>query len=99
MINDFKYIVFDLGGVIEKISPSSVIDAFKSLGMENPETFFSLYRQSSICDDFERGLITGQGFLDYLRPHFISGTSDKEIINAWNANQLGVQPATVSFSN
>lgn len=90
-----KNIIFDLGGVIEEISPSSVITSFKKIGLKNADTFFSLYRQSDICSDFETGDISINQFIEYIRGGCHGQVSDEEIITAWCANQLGVTKNTV----
>lgn len=41
-----KNLMFDLGGVIMEIRRQNCVEAFKKLGMENPDDFLGEYRQS-----------------------------------------------------
>ncbi len=88
-----KMILFDLGGVIEQISPSNVASAFKRLGMDNPERFFSLEGQSQLCEDFELGKVSSSDFVSSIQKKLPSATH-QQIIDAWNSNLLGVAAET-----
>ena len=91
-----KDIIFDLGGVIEAISPNQVITTFAALGMKNAKHFFSLYRQSDICSKFETGAISSRDFIQHVQKSCENNTSEKAIIDAWCANQLGVSDSILS---
>jgi len=93
---DCHTIIFDLGGVIEKINPSAVCKAFKSLGMQNPENFFSLLKQSRLCSEFELGHISQDEFIQTLKIKCSQTTSSLDIEQAWSANQLGISQDTLS---
>lgn len=88
-------IIFDLGGVLEKIDPSRVIESFKKIGMLHSEDFFSLYRQSNICSQFETGQIFSKDFISHIGSLCIKKVSDKAIIDAWCSNQLGIEKSTL----
>ncbi len=88
-------IIFDLGGVIEKISPQSVIQSFNNLGMQNPEQFFSLFRQSSTCSLFEAGKITKSDFVKHLKSICGPDVEESDIVSAWCANQIGMSQETL----
>lgn len=90
-----KNIIFDLGGVIEKISPTKVIEKFKDIGMVDAENFFSLYRQSDTCSKFETGEITPEEFIQHIRNNCTNSATDNEIISAWCSNQIGVEKSTL----
>lgn len=89
-------IIFDLGGVIEKIDPKGVIAEFKKIGVRHAEDFFSLYRQSEMCSNFETGHISSKEFIAHIKSLCKNSVSDKDIISAWCANQLGVEKSTLS---
>lgn len=95
----YKAIIFDLGGVIEKIDPAAVAKAFKKLGIANAENFFSLFKQSNTCSAFELGNITENKFIDVLALMCKPKTPEQHIINAWCANQLGISQKTVTTLN
>ena len=90
-------IIFDLGGVIEKINPNAVIFEFRKIGMLEPNKFFSLYRQSEICSLFESGKIERSEFIEHLRSLCEGNASDAILEAAWCSNQLGVPQATVDI--
>ncbi len=50
-----KNLMFDLGGVIMEIRRQNCVEAFKKLGMENPDDFLGEYRQSGPFADIESG--------------------------------------------
>lgn len=89
-----RNILFDLGGVIEKISPVAVAEEFKKLGMQEPGKFFSISGQSRLCEDFELGKIDSNFFIESIKMALPKAT-DYQIINAWNANLLGVTSDTI----
>ncbi len=83
-------ILFDLGGLIEHVNPNRVVEAFKQLGMQDPKRFFTLHAQSAICNEFEKGNVGADTFIDHILKHCRKGTAEQDVINAWNANLLGV---------
>lgn len=93
--NKFTTIIFDLGGVIEKINPAKVAKSFARLGINNAEDLFSLFRQSSICSAFELGNINKKDFIQHLQAMCQPKTSEFLIEKAWCANQLGVSNDTL----
>ena len=90
-------IIFDLGGVIEKIDPKKVTEKFKQLGVCHAEKFFSLYRQSEMCSNFETGHISSSEFIAHIKNLCKNSVSNKDIVSAWCANQLGVEKSTLSI--
>lgn len=92
----FQAIIFDLGGVIEKIDPPAVSEAFKKLGMDDAESFFGLFRQSTICSSLERGEILAEEFIRHLKTKCHRDVSSSQIETAWCTNQLGVSLQTFS---
>jgi len=93
--NKFTTIIFDLGGVIEKIDPTKVAQSFAKSGMSNAADLFSLLKQSSICSAFELGHISEKDFIQHLQTMCYPKTSDFFIEKAWCANQLGVSKNTM----
>lgn len=95
----YQAIIFDLGGVIEKINPEAVIKQFTALGMKNADSFFSLFKQSDICTAFELGKISENEFIYHLAQLCNPNTPIELIKSVWCANQLGVSKETVSTLN
>lgn len=91
----YNTIIFDLGGVIEKIDPNAFKEKLKSFGMKNPENFFSLFGQSDICTLFEIGKIKRNVFIEHLKSECDLQISSKEVEEAWCINQLGISKKTV----
>jgi glucose-1-phosphatase len=89
-----KAIIFDLGGVIEKINPSAVVENFVKLGMPNSEKFFTLLHQSEVCSLFELGSIGKEDFIQHLKDKCDPKVSKSQIELAWCSNQLGVSRET-----
>ncbi|MCF6766486.1 HAD hydrolase-like protein [Thiotrichales bacterium 19S3-7] len=90
-------IVFDLGGVIEKVYPSNVIAAFNGLCIKNAERFYSLYGQSDICDQLEKGTIGENEFSSYINSLSDIQLSTSQINKAWCMNQGGVDIEVVNY--
>ena len=80
-----KNIIFDLGGVLLNIDQYATINAFKKLGVNNFDEFFTFAKQSNLFDRMDTGEISAAGFRDEIRR--ISGLdlSDADIDHAWNA--------------
>lgn len=83
-------VLFDLGGLIEHVNPSLVVNAFKQLGMKNPQHFFTLSGQSTICNELEIGKASKQAFIEHIQSHCRPSTTQQAAIDAWNANLLGI---------
>jgi glucose-1-phosphatase len=78
-------IVFDLGGVILNIDYELPVKAFKKLGIDDFSSHFSQKTQTKLLDQYETGELSSEEFLDAIREHVKPGTSDLDIINAWNS--------------
>lgn len=78
-------IIFDLGGVILNIDYELPVKAFKKLGIDDFSSHFSQKAQTKLLDLYEIGEISSEEFLDAIREHVKPGTSDLDIIKAWNS--------------
>ena len=86
--NNFKNIIFDLGGVILNIDYNLTIDAFKKLGIEDFRNIYSKAQQGTLFDDFETGKSSPGQFIESVL-HFTGKFISRErIIAAWNAMLL-----------
>jgi len=92
-----KNIIFDLGGVIIDIDYNLAAAAFKKLGIVDFDNFYSKAKQSSLFDDFEKGLISNSDFRASLRQYLPESVTDHQIDEAWNAMLLGIPSHRVDF--
>lgn len=91
MNNTIKAIIFDYGNVIFSIDFLRTQNAFKDLGIVNPETFFSHKGHASLFDDFETGNITTKEWRNGIREQANrEDLTDEQIDNAWNSLLIGV---------
>ncbi|MBL4752295.1 MAG: HAD family phosphatase [Flavobacteriales bacterium] len=94
-----KNIVFDLGVVLFDLDYKLTIEAFKELGVDKHEEFFSEADQIMIFDKFERGEIPVQEFLESLRNLLPGKANDASIIRAWNAMLLSFPQSSIDLLN
>jgi len=88
LLKEIKNIIFDLGGVIVNIDYHLTINAFKNLGLIDPEKIYTQFQQLPVMDKYDIGQISSDEFVAELRKILAPGTSDEQIINAWNAMLL-----------
>ncbi len=89
-----KNILFDLGNVIIDLDFDRTISAFQKLGATNFS--ISLDLEKKVLLDYETGKISTQTFLNHWTNE-LPKTSESEIIEAWNALLLGIQPDTITL--
>lgn len=77
-------IIFDLGGVLLNIDYNKTIQAFRALGMADPEKAFSKEVQAEFFQGFEKGLISETVFVSEINKEF-KEASPQQIIDAWCA--------------
>ncbi len=99
MIKSIYYsaIILDLGGVIIDLDYYRTAKAFVNLGLENFDDIYSKAKQSNLFDDFEKGIMSVDGFRAELRKHLPKNTSDHEIDHAWNAMLIDIPVHRVEF--
>ncbi|MDE5838199.1 MAG: HAD family phosphatase [Paramuribaculum sp.] len=88
-----KNLLFDLGGVIMNIDRNHCVEAFKKLGMENPDNFLGEYSQTGPFGDLESGKISVDEFHEALRPFLPEGVTDEQMDNAFSDFLLGIPEA------
>ncbi len=90
-MNNIKAIIFDYGNVIFSIDFLRTQNAFKELGIENVETFFSHKGHVSLFDEFEKGNISAAAWRDGIRLYAKRpDLTDQQIDDAWNSLLIGV---------
>ncbi|MFN0188660.1 MAG: HAD family hydrolase [Bacteroidia bacterium] len=95
--NSYNAIIFDLGGVIIDLDYHRTAAEFVKLGMSDFDEIYSKAKQSSLFDDFEKGIMSVDGFRDELKKHLPENTSDNQIDKAWNAMLLDIPIHRVDF--
>ena len=89
---NYKILLFDIGGVIIDIDPSITENKFKELSNSRDDNFKGLdYRYEKVSSDlttlfinYEQGFITDSEFRDGLRQIGSIDMPDKDIDNIWN---------------
>lgn len=87
-----RNLMFDLGGVIMNIRRQNCVEAFKKIGMANPDEFLGEYCQSGPFADIENGSATAQEFRDAIRSLLPAPVSDREINEAFGQFLIGIPP-------
>lgn len=88
--NNYKNIIFDLGGVILNIDYSLTEKAFSKIGISDFKTLFSQAQQTQLFDNYEKGFISSSDFRAELKKYLLKDTSDDSIDAAWNAMLLNI---------
>ena len=98
MIKDnVKAIIFDFGGIFINLNYTATIDAFKKLGIANFDELYCQAQQSNLFDNYETGKISSQRFLNGLLNFLPAKTTPNQIVKAWNAMLLDIEPDKVSL--
>lgn len=85
-----KNLLFDLGGVIMDIRRQNCVEAFKRLGMDDPDMFLGEYVQSGPFEGIENGSYTIDRFHAELRPYLHEGVTDEQIDDAFGEFLIGI---------
>lgn len=83
-----KHIIFDLGGVILNINYQLTSQAFKDLGAKDFDQLYNQFHANALFEDLETGRVTPEEFLGKIKEHLPEGTTDEQIVDAWNAMLL-----------
>ena len=80
-----KNIIFDLGVVVLNIDYNGPSKVLKQMGIYNFNEYYSKAKQSSLFDDFEKGLISPDDFRFSLKENIGLNLSYDEVDQIWNA--------------
>ncbi len=89
LLKGIKNIIFDLGGVIINIDYTLTLNEFKALGLKNVEKLYTQFSQMDWFDKYDRGGISSETFIKEFSKVLDPGTSNDQIIHAWNSMLLG----------
>lgn len=84
-MEEYKNIIFDLGGVILNLEYQKTQRAFESLGLADFKTLYSQAQQTGLFDLYEQGLCSTPYFINSLLPFLPTGTTANKVVQAWNA--------------
>ena len=96
-MNQFKNIIFDLGGVILDIDYQKTIDAFHALGFVDFHNHYTQAQQNGLFDALEVGEIQPDEFIGSLKNYLPVNTTNQQIIDAWNALLLNWNKERIVF--
>jgi glucose-1-phosphatase len=83
-LKEISTLIFDLGGVLVNLEPERTLAAFEALGMANVNYNFTPANQPDVFSAYETGRMSDSEFIRILREHMAEGTTDAEVIEAWN---------------
>jgi len=95
----FTSIIFDLGGVLINLDPERTRQSFIKLGTPHFDQLFTVYKSTQLFEDFETGHVDAETFINTLHKETASGTTDQDIIDAWNAMLLDFRVESLHFVN
>jgi HAD superfamily hydrolase (TIGR01509 family) len=84
-MKDIKNIIFDLGGVILNIDTRKTAMALEQLGVSNLQGHMSQPALVSFFNEYEAGKIDDNAFVAKLQSLAAEGTTEQNIVDAWNA--------------
>jgi glucose-1-phosphatase len=96
-MEQFKNIIFDLGGVILNIDYHKTVEEFEKLGLKNFNEIYSQAQQTGLFDKFEVGEISSSFFINELLNFLPKGTSPNAVVKAWNAIILDFPIENLNF--
>jgi HAD superfamily hydrolase (TIGR01509 family) len=94
-----KNIIFDLGGVLLNLDVAQTRDAFIKLGLTQIDDLFRIGHAASFFKDYEVGTISDDEFVEKARQLSLPGTSNDQVIDAWNVMLLDFPAERVQFLN
>lgn len=84
-MNNIEALIIDYGEVIFKLDFDLAKEAFKDLGISEVDSFYSHLMQSSVFDDFDKGVINASEFRNSIRDITKVELTDEAIDGAYNS--------------
>ena len=92
-----KNIIFDLGGVLLNLDVPKTSAAFKALGLTHIDELFRIGFATSFFRDYEMGTISDEEFVEKALQLTAPGTTQAQVIAAWNDMLLDFPAERVEF--
>ncbi|KAA6308181.1 HAD family phosphatase, partial [termite gut metagenome] len=96
-ISGIKNLLIDFGGVLVNLDRQACLNNFKSIGIEDIESFIDPYRQQGAFMQLEKGLITLSEFRNELRKLSKKPVTDEQIDGAWNSFLVDIPVAKLDL--
>ena len=93
----YRNLIFDLGGVLLDIDYQRTARAFHAIGASDFEQFYSQAAANPLFERLETGHLTDGEFYNEMRLHCFPGTTDAQILEAWNAILLDFRPKSIEY--
>jgi len=84
-MQQFKNIIFDLGGIFLNIDFAKTENAFTDLGITNFNSFYTQHHAVDLFEKLETGHVSPEEFCIAFRSEVGMPLTDERIIAAWNA--------------
>jgi FMN phosphatase YigB (HAD superfamily) len=88
LLKGIKNIIFDLGGVVININYQLTLSEFSKLGLTNIDNTYTQHKQLPFIDNYDTGKISSEKFISEFSKVLTPGTTNQQIIDAWNAMLL-----------
>ena len=92
-------VIFDLGGVLINLDPERTRQSFIKLGTPHFDQLFTVYKSTQLFYDLETGHVDPDTFIKTLQKETAKGTSEQDIVDAWNAMLLDFRLESLNFVN
>ena len=96
-LNNFKNIIFDLGGVVLNIDHSLTVSEFEEMGVKEAGKLFAKPKQKQLFDYIDKGAISPADFRNEIRKCADIDAEDYLIDEAWNAMLLDLPKERLEF--
>jgi FMN phosphatase YigB (HAD superfamily) len=90
-------LIFDLGGVLINLDPERTRQSFIKLGTPHFDQLFTMYKATPLFDGLETGHVDPDTFINTLQKETAKGTTEQDIIDAWNAMLLDFRLESLDF--
>jgi putative hydrolase of the HAD superfamily len=90
-------LIFDLGGVLINLDPERTRQSFIKLGTLHFDKLFTMYKATQLFYDLETGHVDPDTFIKTLQKETAKGTTEQDIIDAWNAMLLDFRLESLDF--
>ncbi len=96
-MNGIKNIVLDLGGVLLNISFEKAAEAFRALGVDRFDEYYSKESADQLFEALETGAVSDADFLARMQQYCTPGTPAGAVEAAWNAILLDFRADSVRY--